>query len=1536
MTQVAEMGALRKPRLLRRHRLSRRYCRGAYSTQGGVFVEFQITVADLRDPGQPTEMDCVISVTPGHRVADLSAALSAMPAAGGWAPGGWDSRVQGETGRARLWLGATRLPEGHLLSSSGIRAGARLGLGGPLPGAGPAARGVAELRVVSGPDSGLTVPLIPGEHLLGREGAIRLENTDVSRRHCVITVASDGASFTLRDAGSQNGTGLEGVPVGTADVPVRPGQLIQAGRDVLTITTAGNESPIALRADPGDPFGLLVNRQMRTAPALPQPVIIDLGSGARQERSRAQWLTMILGPAVSIVTGVALGAVTHQWLFLLLSLGGTIASLAPQLVSRRSAAGHAKAGRRKLAEAADAARARLADMTAAEEQARRAALPDPATLGRIATEPGARLWERTPDDEDFLRLRLGTGDLPAKTVSVRGGGGPAGPHEAPDGPVPQILRDVPVAADLAALGVLGIAGHPRGSRAALAWVVAQLAVAHAPGDLRLILLTETPRPWQWARWLPHLGPLGDPGGWLSIGTDPGTRAKRVTELRELIDSRNASAGPPGAGYGAGNGGAGFGGRGYGGRGRRDQLPLVVVIIDGSAGVRDIPGIDQVLFDGPAAGVFVICRDDDPRDLPGACGARLDTDTDGAAGQYTERESGATVSVTRLDRVSERWAHEAARALAPLRDRPSAREGGTNAAVRLNDLWGYDRASATVVEKLWRQGGGRSTAAPVGRLADGSPFVLDIARQGPHMLVGGTTGSGKSQFLQTLVASLAVSSTPQALNFVLIDYKGGATFQPCKDLPHVSGYLTDLDEHLGQRALAALEAESRYREWLITELAGCSDIETYWAAGEPRGPLPRLLVIADEFRFLKETMPEVLKGMTDLAARGRSIGIHLVLATQSPAKAITEDIRDNTRLRVCFRVEEKDGSVKVIDIPDAAGIDPGLQGRGFARIHHGAVARFQGAWASAPAGAGAVTGPAALRAAERPFETLGEPLADQDAPLESSRPGYSGPTDLSELVKAVQDTGRRPPEHRAWLDPLPPLISLARLPTIPVPDDGLLPPIAYGMADLPGEQRQEVLAFSLERGSNLLIGGAGGTGRTTALRSIAAAIATSCSPADAHLYVLDCDSGALGQLDRLPHCGAAVRHTETERAARLLDRLDAEISRRRDLLSAEGFASVTEQRRKTPPAGRLPYLVLLVDGWEAFAADLGQLDSGRLTAALNRLLSQGASAGLRIIVTGGLAALGKLASNCPERIVLRLSGPNDLYSAGVPKGAMPARPAEGRGLLMPAATEVQIAFIGAEPSGMAQTAAMQELIGASRFAFAAPVPAPLRVDPLPSRITLAQAAALPGWHGRGPLRPALAVGGDDLALLGPDLGRVPWFAIAGPIQSGKSTALVVLAESLLAAGTSVIGFAPRESPLRGLDGRDGVMAMFADPGIDPHKLADLLNAATGPVVVLADDADALMGKPVDQVLTQVPVEGRGQGQALVVAGAAADLSRPTRSFATAGPRYRCGLLLTPEDVQQPMMLFAARVPRSAVFDRPAGRGYLFQAGQSVLVQVPEVP
>ena len=424
----------------------------------GPLVDVEISITDLRDAVYPTEFDCLISAEPQHRVGDLSAALLSLrgggyggPAAPG-APGGWQAGLPG------LWLDGAQLDPAAPLASSGIRAGARLGFGGPPP-VGPSAPG-----------------------------------------------------------------GL------------RPGAPGGPGWD------AGPGDTISLRADPANPFGWLVNKPFRTVPALPAPIVVDAASGVESQRGRSSWLVLLIAPVLSLATGAVVGALTHQWLFLLLGLGGVAGSLVPQLINRRTAAGHARRAKRESRDAAAAGQARLGDAVAAEERARRQALPDPAGVRLIAAGPGTRLWERSPQDEDFLRLRAGTGDLLASTVSLRGGS-PGGPYGPAGDPAP-VVRDVPVAVPLADLGVLGIAGPPAASRPALAWAVSQLAVLHGPSDLRLVLLTEEPAAWRWARWLPHLRPLGGATDWLSVGTEPATWTKRITELRDLVARRHAAAADP--------------------------------------------------------------------------------------------------------------------------------------------------------------------------------------------------------------------------------------------------------------------------------------------------------------------------------------------------------------------------------------------------------------------------------------------------------------------------------------------------------------------------------------------------------------------------------------------------------------------------------------------------------------------------------------------------------------------------------------------------------------------------------------------------------------------------------------------------------------------------------------------------------------------------------------------------------------------------------------------------------------------------------
>lgn len=415
----------------------------------------------------------------------------------------------------------------------------------------------------------------------------------------------------------------------------------------------------------------------------------------------------------------------------------------------------------------------------------------------------------------------------------------------------------------------------------------------------------------------------------------------------------------------------------------------------------------------------------------------------------------------------------------------------------------------------------------------------------------------------------------------------------------------------------------------------------------------------------------------------------------------------------------------------------------------------------------------------------------------------------------------------------------------------------------------------------------------------------------HLYAIDCGNGALTALGDLPHTGAVVTRTEPDRADRLLSRLAAEVARRQELLAAAGWADVGEQRAASDAP--LPYLLLLLDRWEGFTAAFDELDAGRLPDTLLRLVRDGLSAGLRVVVTGDRTALiGKLSQAIEDTVVLRLAERSDYALAGLSPRQLPEVVADGRGFRAGSGRELQVALLARDPSGPAQSAAL----ASSAAGLAAAAHPPFRIDPLPGRISWEEASALSGD------RPAIAVGGDELTLLGVDL--TGGFTIAGPRRSGRSTALLGLAAGLITAGQRVCALAPRPSPLRELRGAHQVT--------DADGLVELLAASAGPVTVVVDDAELLVHSPVADVLAQLLRDGRDTGHALVVAGSLDELAATFRGFAADARRSRSGLLLgltSHVDAE----LLGIRLARSAVRPAPVGRGLLVRSGQHCTVQVP---
>ena len=1392
-----------------------------------------------------------------------------------------------------LWAYGRQLDDGARVNRAGLGDGVLLSLSpGPEPEPGPVRAGRWQLHAVAGRQVGAVWDLPVGGHELGRTAGLQLDDARVSRRHALLEIGADGAPL-LSDLGSRNGTLLDGEPVGALPVPVRPGSVIEVGDTLLAVATQAK----ADGAVQSDPSGVVeFTRSPRIRPGRPAASVFLPIAPEQPEPRRVPVVAMV----VPLLLGGVMALVTRQPSFLLFTLMSPVL-VAGNLVSDRRQAG--RKGRRAAADHALAVKRADADVAAglaAETAGRRREAPDGAQALLTATLPTRRLWERRRTDPDAFVLRVGTADLPSElTVTTR-----------PDGRLAEhrIVRSVPVTLDLRAVGVLGLAGEADDVRPAAWWLLVQLCTFHAPRDLTVAVLA--PRQgsdWSWVRWLPHARPTDTAGPGAQVGTDDDTVAARVLELGQLLAARKAAVQATG-------------------RSDRAVFPAYVVVLDGARALRAVPGVAALLEQGPDVGIFALCLETEERLLPEECTATVAVDPE----RSTRLSVHATGQLPRRGVIPElmrrQEAELVARAMAPVRDvSPHDNETTLPDSARLLDVLGLEPPTVQAVHAGW-VAGGRTTSMLLGVGADG-PFELDLRRDGPHALIAGTTGSGKSELLQTMIASLAVANRPDAMTFVLVDYKGGSAFKDCVRLPHTVGLVTDLDTHLVRRALTSLGAELRRRERQLAA-AGVKDIEDYQDLADRTpgtlAPVPRLVLVIDEFASMARELPEFVTGLVSIAQRGRSLGLHLLLATQRPSGVVSPEIRSNTNLRISLRVTDASDSTDVVDAADAARVPMSTPGRGFARLGHGALVAFQ---------AGRVGGrrPGTPSTRVRPptiteigWGRLGYPL-----PLP---PSYDGSddvlTDLGVLVDVVHEAAQGLPVQRSpWLPPLPDRLLLDDLdaPTGP----GVV--LAWGLQDLPAEQAQRVRTLDLDRDGHLLVIGVARSGRSQLLRALAAS-ACAVSPADLHLYALDCGNGALAPLRELPHCGAVVHRAETERAVRLLARLRSEADRRRGLLVADGFADVAEQRTGSPSELRLPHLLLMLDRWEGFTATLGEVEGGALTDAVLGLLREGASVGVHVVITGDRSLTSaRLSSLTESKVVLRLADPGDVSLVGLHPRDLPEDQPPGRAVTVDSGHEVQTALLTPDVSGQAQAASLERRARLARERFA-DVPAhrrPFRVDGLPPAFGLSDALALVGPAAGGLFLP-FGVGGDDLSLVGVDLAVTPAAVVAGPARSGRSTLLCFLARALLAQGAAVVLAAPRPSPLRDLAGLPGVRALLTEADAPLEQWEQAL-AGDGPVVVIVDDGEGLRDSPAGPLLAAVAQGRAGPGRAVVLAGAADGICTGFTGWQVEVKKARQGALLSPQELVNGDLV-GLRLPRSAVGGTVTPGTALVHDGRGVLVAV----
>ncbi|AQZ70810.1 type VII secretion protein EccC [[Actinomadura] parvosata subsp. kistnae] len=1008
--------------------------------------------------------------------------------------------------------------------------------------------------------------------------------------------------------------------------------------------------------------------------------------------------------------------------------------------------------------------------------------PDPTALWSLVMT--TRLWERRPRDDDFAQVRIATSAqrlalpmIPPETRPVED----LDPMTA--GALRRFVRThatvpgLPVALALHSFARIVLTGDPAAARDLVRAALAQAAALHSPEDLRISVCAggERAAEWEPVKWLPHaLHPEEEDGaGPVRLITGD------LGELDELLGFELKD-------------------RPRFSKGLSDVVPYHVVVVDGGT----VPAGSQLGLD-VIEGVTVIDLSGATPQAPAQLTLRLEV-TPGELVRVAQDELGKEVRTVlgRPDRMAPAAFAALARQLAPLRP-PTAGGGAESQDVfatntTLTDLLRLGDPRQLSPRLTWQPRPVRNRLrVPIGLGADGRPVELDIKEaaqggMGPHGLVVGATGSGKSELLRTLVLALAITHSSEVLNFVLVDFKGGATFLGLDALPHVSAVITNLEDELPlvDRMHDALHGELVRRQELLRAAGNYASLRDYEQAREQGAalePLPTLFIVLDEFSELLSAKPEFIELFVMIGRLGRSLGVHLLLASQRLEAGRLRGLDTHLSYRIGLRTFSAAESRAVLGVADAYALPP-EPGNAYLMFETTGMTRFKAAYVSGPyrprqqqhtpAAPKSHRGKIVWYGAERvpaPPAVEAPPVADD--------PGRQD-TLLDIVVERL--AGQGPEAHRIWLPPLKEPASLDRLlPRIEAtPAHGLtaagtaperpgrLHAVA-GIVDSPFDQRRDPYWLDLSGAAgNVAIVGAPQTGKSTLLRTLIASLALTHTPKEVQFYCLDFGGGTLSALSGLPHVGGVAARLDADAVRRTVAEVRGVLERRERLFVERGIDSMATYRRMVASGAYegdgWGDVFLVVDGWSVLRQEYEQLEGD-----LGDLVTRGLGFGVHVVGTANrwMEFRTGVRDLLGTRLELRLG---DAFDSEIDRRAaanVPER-APGRGL-----TRESLHFLAALPriDGRSTVDDLADgvaaLVEAARAAWHDHPAPPVRLLP-----ALLPAHTLPAPPPDGTRVPI----GIDEAALAPvllDFDADPHFVVFGDTESGKSNLLKVIARGI---------------------------------------------------------------------------------------------------------------------------------------------------------------
>lgn len=848
------------------------------------------------------------------------------------------------------------------------------------------------------------------------------------------------------------------------------------------------------------------------------------------------------------------------------------------------------------------------------------------------------LFDRNPDHDDFLAVRIGKGLVEANCkviikkqeyISIKDELVLI-PKEVEE--KHKYIKNAPVYIEFLKCNGIGVIGNKKALYSMLKNMTIDIVTRHYYKDVKLFYIIDEDEAdkFAWLRWLKNVE--NDSLEARNIIYDEESKNLLFEYLYVELCKREE--------------------RSFGKEKKKFENEFVIFVFD-NKGINKHP-ISKFLLNSTKLGFTFVFFEENQEMLPMGCDEIIVLNADNKSGTRILISNGEDSINFTYEEVSDEVASEIALKLSPVYIDEVSLESELTKNISLFQLLNIVSVDDLNLKKRWEESEVyKSMAAPLGVKTKGEVVYLDLNEKhhGPHGLVAGTTGSGKSEILQSYILSMATFFHPYEVGFVIIDFKGGGMVNQFKDLPHLIGAITNIDGREITRSLLSIKAELRKRQELFAK-AEVNHVDAYiknYKAGEVDIPLPHLIIIVDEFAELKAEHPDFMKELISAARIGRSLGVHLILATQKPSGVVDDQIWSNSKFKLCLKVQNKEDSNEVIKTPLAAEIKE--PGRAYLQVGNNEIFElFQSAYSGADAETDEVDN-------KREFTLNTVSLSGKRTPIFVQKREKSQHKSLSQLEAIVEYVNEYCKESGIEVLQgicMPPLKEVISYKNFEKCNDVDIE-VGLGIYDDPSRQLQDIAKLNITAGNTFIIGSSQ-YGKTNLLQTIVRGLAENYSPQEVNIYILDFASMILKTLNSLNHVGGVVTSSEDEKLKNFIKMINSEITYRKEVLSKAGISSFSSY--KEAGFSDLPQILIMVDNFIGFRELYGKYDDEFLNIC-RECISVGISV---IITTSQTNGIGyKYLSNFANRIGLYCNDSSE-YSSIFDRCRMQPRNIPGRGLI----------------------------------------------------------------------------------------------------------------------------------------------------------------------------------------------------------------------------------------------------------------------------------